>query len=68
LKLTDVIVNGTAQRVKADTLSGLLAELGYADERIATAVDGVFVPRSQRDGRKLASGARVEIVAPRQGG
>jgi sulfur carrier protein len=63
-----VTVNGAAQRTVAATLSGLLADLGYSDARVATAVNGEFVPARLRAERPLAEGDAVEIVAPRQGG
>lgn len=62
-------LNGEAFETEAETLLDLVQALGYAEaERIATAVDGVFVPRSARAGRQLTNGCEVEIVAPRQGG
>ena len=62
-----ILVNGEAREIAAATLEGALAELGYGASRIATAVDGDFVPASRRADRSLADGAAVEIVAPMQG-
>lgn len=62
-----IMVNGTATEVQGETLASVLGELGYDDTKIATAVNGDFVPASARD-VTLAPGDRVEIVAPRQGG
>ena len=62
-----IMVNGTATEVQGETLASVLGELGYGDAKIATAVNGDFVPASARDVR-LTPGDRVEIVAPRQGG
>lgn len=62
-----IIVNGTATEVAAQTLSALLDELGYADARVATAVNENFVSAAGRD-VALSPGDRVEIVTPRQGG
>ncbi len=63
-----ITVNDETQDVSATTLAGLLDELGYAGARIATALNGHFVPRTERMRATLAAGARVEIVAPMQGG
>lgn len=63
-----IMVNGTATEVRADTLALVLEELGYGDARVATAVNESFVSAAARDRTMLASGDRVEIVTPRQGG
>lgn len=62
-----ITVNGDGTEVQGDTLAAVLDELGYGDAKIATAVNGDFVPAAARD-VALAPGDRVEIVAPRQGG
>lgn len=61
-------VNGADCEVRAGTLGALLLELGYGERRIATAVNGEFVPERARAHTMLAAGDHVEIVAPRQGG
>lgn len=63
-----VVVNGASQRVLADTLDALLGELGYGAGKVATAVNGEFIPASARSSRHLMDGDRIEIVSPRQGG
>lgn len=63
-----VLVNGESVRVRAATLAELLVEFGYAETRVATALNGDFVPAAARSSRRLSDGDRVEIVAPRQGG
>lgn len=63
-----VVVNGERMRTRASTLADLIAEAGYGDARLATAVNGDFVPARARATTKLADGDRIEIVAPRQGG
>jgi sulfur carrier protein len=63
-----IVVNGAKVETAAETLAALLDELGYGGARIATAVNGDFVPERGRAGRRLAAGDRIEIVAPRQGG
>ncbi len=63
-----VIVNGEATGTDARTLAELIAELGFAETQVATAVNGDFVPRAARAATLLAPDDRIEIVAPRQGG
>lgn len=61
-------VNGEARETLAATLADLIAEAGYGDAKVATALNGEFVPAKARAGTRLAAGDHVEIVAPRQGG
>lgn len=63
-----LIVNGSPLEVEAEDLKGALVALDYGDAKVATAVNGAFVPAGAREGRRLADGDRIEIVAPRQGG
>lgn len=63
-----VSLNGEAIDTAAPTLEALLVELGFAGARVATAVNGAFVPRGARAAQRLSPGDRIEIVAPRQGG
>ncbi|SDE15546.1 sulfur carrier protein ThiS [Limimaricola pyoseonensis] len=63
-----IMINGTATEVGAETLDAILAELGYGDAKLATAVNEDFVPATARADTRLAPGDRVEIVTPRQGG
>lgn len=61
-------LNGVHTSTSATTLRDLLEELGYAEQRIATAVNGVFVTAAERCRRPLREDDCIEIVAPRQGG
>jgi sulfur carrier protein len=65
---TAIVVNGEPTVTGAGTLAELLAQLGYGEGQVATALNGEFVPRGVRAGIKLARNDKVEIVAPRQGG
>lgn len=64
----DIIVNGNPVTTGASTLADLLIELGYGDRKVATAINGDFVPEAVRETTGLVPNARIEIVAPRQGG
>lgn len=61
-------VNGTTHEIEANTLSDALAELGWGSARVATALNGEFVPRTARTTQTLTEGDRLEILAPMQGG
>ncbi|RJK98560.1 sulfur carrier protein ThiS [Paracoccus aestuarii] len=61
-------VNGTARDIAATTLADALAELGWAEARVATALNGEFVPSSARPSQALRDGDRLEVLAPMQGG
>ena len=63
-----ISLNGEPREVTATRLSDVLAELGLADAKVATAVNGEFVPVIGRDRMDLAEGDCLEIVAPQQGG
>ena len=63
-----IFVNGDQHELEADTLSAALSVLGYGERKIATAVNGRFVPQAARPTTNLASGDQIEVVAPMQGG
>ena len=63
-----LVVNGERVVVRASALAQLLEELGYAGRKVATAVNGDFIPEKAREATRLAADDTIEIVAPRQGG
>ena len=64
----DVVVNGTKVATAAQSLLDLVHEQRFAGARIATALNGNFVPEPQRANTTLKTGDRIEIVSARQGG
>lgn len=64
----NIVVNAERRNVTTETLSEILAELGFTNPAVATAVNGNFVPRPQRAERRLTDGDRLEVLAPMQGG
>lgn len=64
----NIQVNGEWRAVRAADLAAALAELGFAEAVIATAVNGTFVPAPKRSAAALAEGDRLEVLAPMQGG
>ncbi|HSI39715.1 MAG TPA: sulfur carrier protein ThiS [Xanthobacteraceae bacterium] len=63
-----IIVNGDESETGARTLAELLAELGFADAIVATALNGAVVRAPTRAATALGDGDRIEILAPMQGG
>ena len=63
-----IIVNGEATQTQAKTLEELCAALGHGTSKVATALNGDFVPAPRRGQVELAENDAVEIVSPRQGG
>jgi sulfur carrier protein len=61
-------VNGEAREVTATTLAAALDELGWGTAKVATALNGDFVPASLRADQTLRDGDRLEVLAPMQGG
>lgn len=63
-----LIVNGEPQEVPAATLAEALQSLDFGEAKVATALNGEFVPARARASTPVKNGDRIEIVAPRQGG
>ena len=61
-------VNGAAHEVQAATVAEVLAELGWGEARVATALNGAFVPKAARETMAVTEGDRLEVLAPMQGG
>ena len=64
----NLVVNGELQEVQAATLAEALQSLNFGDAKVATALNGEFVPARARVATLVKDGDRIEIVAPRQGG
>jgi sulfur carrier protein len=63
-----LVVNGKPRDVLAATLADALQSLDYGEAKVATALNGEFVPARARPATPVKDGDRIEIVAPRQGG
>ena len=61
-------VNGERREVAGVTLADALIELGWGTARVATALNGDFVPKTARAETTLREGDRLEVLAPMQGG
>jgi sulfur carrier protein len=49
-------------------LAAVLAQLGYGQSPVATALNGEFVPVRARERASVRDGDRIEVLAPMQGG
>jgi sulfur carrier protein len=61
-------VNGEVRTTRAETLADLIACENFGETRVATALNGAFVPAQARGNRRLEAGDRIEILSARQGG
>lgn len=61
-------VNGEQLDVAAQTVAEALAELGWGGARVATALNGTFLPATARDAAALSTGDRLEVLTAMQGG
>lgn len=67
--MIQITVNGALRVVSPDTtLAGVVATLGQLPQVLATAVNGEFVPRTQRDTLRLRDGDVVLTFQPITGG
>lgn len=63
-----ILVNGAPLEIATQTLAEALEELGFGAAKVATAVNGTFVPASMRQSHTLNAGDQIEVLAPMQGG
>lgn len=61
-------VNGEVREIAATTLAQALVDLGWGEAKVATALNGEFVPAAARATQPLRDGDRIEVLAPMQGG
>jgi sulfur carrier protein len=61
-------VNGDMHEVTGATVAAVLVELGWGEAKVATALNGEFLPATARTGQALKDGDRLEVLAPMQGG
>ncbi|MEM7193875.1 MAG: sulfur carrier protein ThiS [Pseudomonadota bacterium] len=66
--MIDLYLNGEAISTDAENLAALLQDCGYEHDRLATALNGIFVHRESRTSARLSPGDRVEVVSPIEGG
>ncbi|MCJ8139000.1 sulfur carrier protein ThiS [Falsirhodobacter halotolerans] len=63
----NITINGTPHDLIATNVEGALSEAGFTG-KVATALNGAFVPKGLRATTPLTEGAALEVLAPMQGG
>lgn len=63
-----IILNGKTISTEQTTLEALLAEQGYSNCSVATAVNEAFIARKEYANTRLNPDCVIEVVAPMQGG
>ncbi|MBQ0719161.1 MAG: sulfur carrier protein ThiS [Gammaproteobacteria bacterium] len=61
-------LNGASLDTEHSDLAALVAALGHEADKVATAVNGLFVARPSRAHTPLSEGYAVEVLAPMEGG
>ena len=61
-------VNGAPRDITAADLADALVELGWGEVRVATALNGTFVPTAARGSTGLKAGDTLEVLTAMQGG
>ncbi|MCE2030471.1 sulfur carrier protein ThiS [Sessilibacter corallicola] len=64
----NIVINGETKITASKNLAELLIEQNYTGDTIATALNGVFVAKTDREQTPLTDNCSIEIVAPVQGG
>ncbi|MGE8546131.1 sulfur carrier protein ThiS [Alcaligenes sp. Marseille-Q7550] len=65
----NIILNGQNKTLaNADTISALIAQLGYENKRIAVELNGDIVPKSQHATTAIKDSDTIEIVVAVGGG
>ena len=64
----EIVLNGRRTAIPAQSLAALVEREQLGGRRVATAVNGHFVPEAQRATTPLSPGDKVEIVHALGGG
>ena len=64
----NIILNGERSEIHGVTVADVLAEIGLEKARVATALNGEFLPASQRAETKISAGDALEVLSAMQGG
>ena len=63
-----ITLNGEARDLPGPSVSDALTHIGLGTAKVATAVNGNFLPAAARASTILKDGDALEVVAPMQGG
>lgn len=63
-----ITLNGENRSLAGPSVQDALDEIGLGTAKVATALNGAFLPAAARAGTTLKDGDALEVVAPMQGG
>ncbi len=63
-----ITLNGEIRDLTGPSVQDVLTEIGLGAARVATALNGNFLPAATRAATTLKDGDALEVVAPMQGG
>lgn len=63
-----ITLNGETRDLAGPSVQDALAEIGLGAAKVATALNGGFLPAAARAGTALKDSDALEVVAPMQGG
>jgi sulfur carrier protein len=63
-----ITVNGEGRELAGHSVQDVLEQIGLGAARVATALNGAFLPAGSRTTAMLKDGDALEVVAPMQGG
>ena len=64
----NITLNGESRDLTGPTVQDVLGEIGLGGAKVATALNGGFLPADARASARLKDGDALEVVAPMQGG
>ncbi|RDW14619.1 sulfur carrier protein ThiS [Paracoccus thiocyanatus] len=63
-----ITLNGEMRDLAGPTVQDALVQAGLGAAKVATALNGAFLPAAARAETRLKDGDALEVVAPMQGG
>lgn len=63
-----ITLNGESRSLAGPSVQDALEQIGLGTARVATALNGGFLPAGARPATTLKDGDALEVVAPMQGG
>jgi len=64
----NIILNGEQREISGTTVADVLAEMGLEKARVATALNGEFLPAALRRETSITAGDTLEVLSAMQGG
>lgn len=58
----DLMINGTERQISAETVEGVVSELGLQDKLIVVELEGRIIDKEQWEKEPVQAGMKMEIV------